>query len=131
VLDLLTIKFLSRYSTRPLHMFGFLGLLCTLSGGAITSYLGFNRILFGQPLTDRPMLLLGILLVVVGVQFVTMGLLGEMMVRIYHETQHKPIYWVREILATSASSNGHVQIEYVDAVPVAETPPLTLHKIEA
>ncbi|MGH7797419.1 MAG: glycosyltransferase family 2 protein [Candidatus Binatia bacterium] len=131
MLDLVTIKFFSRYATRPLHMFGFLGLLCTISGAAITTYLGLNRIVFGESLTNRPMLLLGILLVVVGVQFVTMGLLGEMMVRIYHETQQKPIYWVREILATSASGNGRVQGTYVEAMPVAETPPLALQKIEA
>jgi hypothetical protein len=77
------------------------------------------------------MLLLGILLIVVGVQFVSMGLLGEMMVRIYHETQQKPIYWVREILATNGSVNGHVKLNYVDTVPIAETASLTLHKIEA
>jgi glycosyltransferase involved in cell wall biosynthesis len=131
MLDLLTIKFLSRYSTRPLHMFGFLGMLCTVTGTIITTYLGFNRIIFGEQLTNRPLLLLGILLIVVGVQFVSMGLLGEMMVRIYHETQHKPIYWVREILAPNGSVNGHVKLDYVDAVPGAETPSLTLHKIEA
>jgi len=97
VLDLLTIKFLSGYSTRPIHVFGFLGLIATLVGLAITGVLGVEKLLFGVTLADRPLLLLGILLVLGGVQFVTLGLLGEMLARTYHESQAKPIYTVREV----------------------------------
>jgi glycosyltransferase involved in cell wall biosynthesis len=97
VLDLLTIKFLSGYSTRPIHVFGFLGLIATAVGLAITGILGVEKVLFGVTLADRPLLLLGILLVLGGVQFVTLGLLGEMLARTYHESQAKPIYTVREV----------------------------------
>jgi len=97
VLDLLTIKFLSGYSTRPIHVFGFLGLIATVVGLGITGLLGFEKLFFGVTLADRPLLLLGILLVLGGVQFVTLGLLGEMLARTYHESQAKPIYTVREV----------------------------------
>ncbi len=97
VLDLLTIKFLSGYSTRPIHVFGFLGMIATILGLAITGMLGVEKLLFGMPLADRPLLLLGILMVLGGVQFVTLGLLGEMLARTYHESQAKPIYTVREV----------------------------------
>jgi glycosyltransferase involved in cell wall biosynthesis len=97
VLDLFTIKFLSGYSTRPIHVFGFFGLIATLVGLAITGMLGIEKVLFGVTLADRPLLLLGILLVLGGVQFVTLGLLGEMLARTYHESQSKPIYTVREV----------------------------------
>jgi glycosyltransferase involved in cell wall biosynthesis len=97
VLDLLTIKFLSGYSTRPIHVFGFAGMLATIAGVGITGVLGFERIFLGVQLADRPLLLLGLLLVLGGVQLVTLGLLGEMLARTYHESQSKPIYMVREI----------------------------------
>jgi glycosyltransferase involved in cell wall biosynthesis len=101
MLDLLTVKFLSTYSTRPIHVFGFLGLLSTLIGTVMTGYLGIERIFFNVGLGDRPILLLSILLMVVGIQFITMGLLGEMLVRVYHEGQNKPIFVVRNILDSS------------------------------
>ena len=97
VLDLLTIKFLSGYSTRPIHVFGFFGMLASLAGLGITGMLGIEKVLFGVRLADRPLLLLGILLVLGGAQFVTLGLLGEMLARTYHESQAKPIYLVREV----------------------------------
>ncbi|HEV8712780.1 MAG TPA: glycosyltransferase family 2 protein [Candidatus Binatia bacterium] len=98
ILDLLTVKFLSSYSTRPSHLFGLCGLLAVLLGGGITLLLGIQKIFFGVRLGDRPLLLLGILLIVIGVQFVTLGLIGEMLARTYHESQEKPIYWIKEVL---------------------------------
>jgi glycosyltransferase involved in cell wall biosynthesis len=100
VLDLLTVKFLSTYSTRPIHVFGSLGLLSTFVGTGLTVYLGIQRLVFNIGLEGRPILLLGILLMVIGIQFITMGLLGEMLVRVYHEAQRKPIYVVREVLSS-------------------------------
>ncbi len=97
VLDLITVKFLSEYSTRPSHLFGLLGLLALLVGSSITGVLVFQRAVFKSPLADRPLLLLSIFMVIIGVQFVTMGLIGEMLSRVYHESQHKPIYVVREV----------------------------------
>ncbi len=97
LLDLLTVKFLSGFSTRPIQLFGLVGLVCAAAGLGLTGYLGFQRIVLGVPLSGRPVVLLAILLAVVGVQFVSIGLLGEMLVRTYHESQRKPIYRVREL----------------------------------
>ena len=98
VLDLLTVRFLISYSTRPIQIFGLMGLLCFGLGVIIGIYLTFVKVAYGAALADRPLLLLAILLVMIGVQFITMGLLGEMMARTYHESQGKPIYTVREEL---------------------------------
>lgn len=98
VLDLITVKFLSSYSTRPIQVFGVFGLLSTLAGLAITGILGFERIFLGVELANRPLVLLGILLTLMGFQFITMGLLGELMVRTYHESQGKPVYRTAETL---------------------------------
>jgi len=97
VLDLLTIKFLSGFATRPIHVFGTAGLLTTILGIGITGFLGLERILLGVQLAGRPLLLLGILMILGGVQLVTLGLLGEMLARTYHESQGKPIYRIREV----------------------------------
>ena len=97
VLDLLTVKFLISYSTRPLQIFGLLGIAMGLLGAIICGYVAYMR-LFGYQSADRPILQLGILLVFTGVQLLTMGLLAELLARTYHESQDKPIYVVREIL---------------------------------
>jgi glycosyltransferase involved in cell wall biosynthesis len=97
LLDLLTVKFLSSYATRPSHLFGMCGLLAVLLGAAITTMLGIQKVFFGVSLAGRPLFLLGTLLVVIGVQFVTLGLIGEMLARTYHESQEKPIYWIKEV----------------------------------
>jgi len=104
VLDLLTVKFLLRYATRPLHIFGLLGLTTGALGLLITAYLGFVRLVLGHGIGDRPLLLLGVLLVFSGLQFMTIGLLAEMQARTYHESQDKPTYVVREILESSPPS---------------------------
>ncbi len=100
LLDLLTVRFLLSYSTRPIHIFGLLGLLSILLGVGIGIYLTFIKVAYGAALAERPLLLFGILLVMVGVQLVTMGLLGEMVVRTYYESQNKPIYVVRDDFGT-------------------------------
>jgi glycosyltransferase involved in cell wall biosynthesis len=96
LLDLLTVRFLLSYSTRPIHIFGLLGLLSIVLGVGIGIYLTAIKVLYSAALAERPLLLFGILLVMVGVQLVTMGLLGEMVVRTYYESQGKHIYAVRE-----------------------------------
>ncbi len=100
ILDLATVKFLLSYSTRPLQIFGLIGLLMGAAGTAITGWLGFVRMFGGQAIGDRPMLLLGILLLFTGIQLVTLGLLAEMQARTYHESQGKPTYHIRELLDT-------------------------------
>jgi hypothetical protein len=97
LLDLLTIKFLSGFSTRPIQLFGLVGLVCAVAGFGLIAELGFERVVLGVRLSGRPIVLLAILLGVVGVQFISLGLLGEMLMRTYHESQAKPIYRVREV----------------------------------
>ncbi len=97
VLDLLTIKFLSGFATRPIHVFGTFGLVTMATGIVIVGVLGLEKIVLGMELAGRPLLLLGVLLVLGGVQLLTLGLLGEMLARTYHESQGKPIYRVREV----------------------------------
>jgi glycosyltransferase involved in cell wall biosynthesis len=97
VLDLLTVKFLISYSTRPLHIFGLLGFIMGLTGTAVCGWLAWMRLFGYESIGNRPLLLFGILLVFTGVQLVTLGLLAEMQARTYHESQNKPIYVIREI----------------------------------
>jgi glycosyltransferase involved in cell wall biosynthesis len=97
LLDLITVKFLSSYSTRPIQVFGGIGLACGTVGLLITGVLGFERLFLGIPLAQRPLVWLGILLTLMGLQFITMGLLGELLVRTYHESQNKPVYRVAEV----------------------------------
>lgn len=97
MLDLILVWFLGSYSTRPIHVFGAMGLLSAGSGILIGLYLTFIKLFMGANIGGRPMLLLAVLLVVIGVQLITMGLLGEMIIRTYHESQNKPIYIVREV----------------------------------
>src|SRR5262249_14261874 len=96
LLDLLTVKFLSGYSTRPIQGFGAIGLVVGLIGAIWTVMLVFEKIGLGPPVHDRPALLLAIMMVIVGVQFISIGLLGEMLTRTYHESQNKPVYVIKE-----------------------------------
>ena len=98
ILDLVTVKFLSLYATRPIHVFGVAGLVSTAAGLLITGWLGFERLILGIPIGGRPIVLLGILLTVMGLQFITMGLLAELLVRTYHESQNKPVYRIGRVL---------------------------------
>lgn len=98
VLDMLTVKFLLSYSTRPLQIFGLLGLLSGLIGFVIALWLSYQRLILKISSANRPILLLAVLLMVIGIQFVTLGLLAEIMVRTYHESTGKPIYHIREII---------------------------------
>jgi H+/Cl- antiporter ClcA len=98
VLDLITVKFLQSFSTKPLQFFGPIGLLSGALGFLISLYLSIDKMFSGKDIGGRPLLLLGALLIIVGIQFIGMGLLGEMMVRVYHETQKKPIYVIKKVI---------------------------------
>jgi glycosyltransferase involved in cell wall biosynthesis len=97
VLDLITVKFLLSFASKPIQVFGLLGLGATGAGILIGLYLTILKLCFGAQIGGRPLLFLGVLLIVVGVQFIVMGLLGEMLVRVYHESQRKPIYMVKRV----------------------------------
>ena len=96
VLDLFTVKFLLSYATRPAHFFGPLGMAFGASGFGILAYLAYIRLFEDTPISGRPLLLLGALLFLTGVIFLSFGLVAELLVRIYHESQGKPIYVVKE-----------------------------------
>ena len=99
VLDLLTVKFLLSYSTRPLQIFGLIGLVMGLVGAVISGGLAVQRLREVASLSQHmPLLLLGILLIFTGFQLVTLGLLAELQVRTYHESQNKTIYVIRDVL---------------------------------
>lgn len=100
VLDLLTVKFLLSYATRPLQIFGLFGLLMGGIGGVITAWLAYLRLFGYESIANRPLLLFGILLVFTGVQLITLGLLAEMQARTYHESQGKATYVIREVRET-------------------------------
>ncbi len=95
LLDLLTVKFLMGYSARPIQFFGSIGMACTVAGGGILGWLFIERVFFDIALAGRPAVLAGIVLTLVGLQFVTVGLLAELQARTYHESQDKPTYEIR------------------------------------
>ncbi|MEH2347185.1 MAG: glycosyltransferase family 2 protein [Nostoc sp.] len=99
LMDLLTILFMKRFLTRPMHVFGLLGLISMLSGTAIGIYLTFVKLVLGEMIGNRPLLSLAVLLLVTGVQLFCFGLLAELLMRTYHESQGRPIYRVREVVA--------------------------------
>lgn len=99
ILDIITIKFLLSYSQRPIQIFGLLGLISTAAGFIVTVYLIIMRLFFNQPLADRPLFILSIFIIFIGIQLITMGLLAEILMRIYHEAQDKPTYVVKEIIS--------------------------------
>lgn len=103
VLDLITVKFLQSFSTKPIQFFGPIGVVSGVLGFLILAYLSIDKLFFGHPIGGRPMILLGALLVIVGIQLIGMGLLGEMLVRVYHESQRKPIYVLKKILGPEST----------------------------
>jgi glycosyltransferase involved in cell wall biosynthesis len=98
ILDLLTVKFLMSYSTRPSHIFGIIGIGSAVLGFVLGIYLTVQKLMYNMSIGGRPLLLLAVMLIFVGFQFVTMGLLGEMLSRTYHESQDKAVFVVGEIL---------------------------------
>jgi glycosyltransferase involved in cell wall biosynthesis len=99
LMDLLTILFMKKFLTRPMHVFGMLGLISMVSGGGIGIYLTLVKLVFHVDIGNRPLLILAVLLLVTGVQLFSFGLLAELLMRTYHESQGRPIYRVREVVA--------------------------------
>lgn len=97
VLDLITVKFLLGYAKRPIHLFGSLGLLSSITGTLLLAYLTYERMFRHVPMGNRPLLSLGVMMVIIGLQFLVFGLLAEVLARTYYESQNKPIYVVRKL----------------------------------
>ncbi|RCJ32000.1 glycosyl transferase [Nostoc minutum NIES-26] len=99
LMDLLTILFMKKFLTRPMHVFGLLGLTSIIAGALIGVYLTFVKLAWHENIGNRPLLILAVLLLVTGVQLFCFGLLAELLMRTYHESQGRPIYRVREVVA--------------------------------
>lgn len=105
VLDLITVKFLCGYAQKPIHFFGIPGILMGMAGFGLAAYLSIKKLFFGLELSRTPLLLLGILLMVIGCMMVMLGVLAEVMVRTYHESQGKPTYRIaRELNAATVTA---------------------------
>ncbi|RMD72400.1 MAG: glycosyltransferase [Cyanobacteria bacterium J149] len=101
IMDLLTVFFIKKFLTRPMHVFGFFGLISMILGFFIGIYLSVLKLGLGQSIGDRPLLILCVLLILTGVQLFSFGLLGELLMRTYHESQKRPIYRIRDIYFNS------------------------------
>jgi glycosyltransferase involved in cell wall biosynthesis len=103
VMDLFTIFFMKKFLTRPMHGFGLLGLLLIVLGTALGLYLCFLKLGLGMSIGDRPLLILSVSLFLAGIQLFSFGLLAELSMRTYHESQNRPIYRVREVIESNQS----------------------------
>jgi len=106
VLDLMTVKFLLSYSTRPIQVFGLMGVVSGGLGVLIALIMTFQRQFMGMPMSDRPMLFLAIVLIFVGIQFISLGLIAELQARTYHESQNKPVYHIKKVFRNERESEG-------------------------
>ena len=106
LLDLVTVKFLHSYGTRPAHLFGLIGLALGALGAGVLAYLAVLKLFFDEAIGGRPLLLLGALLFLTGVILVSFGLMGELLVRTWHESQGKSIYVVQERRPGKAVETG-------------------------
>ena len=104
LMDLLTVWFMTRFLTRPMYGFGFVGIISILISLLMSSYLLIEKIL-GQDIGNRPMLMFALILGVAGVQLFSFGLLSELLIRTYHESQNRPIYRVRTIQGAINNDN--------------------------
>lgn len=89
--DLLTVKMVTHYSKSPLYLFGRIGLVSSIAGGLLSLYLAVLKVFFGQPLSNRPLLFLGILMILGGLQFISLGLISELIVNRVNVGSHSPI----------------------------------------
>lgn len=106
LLDLFTIAFMKTFLTRPMHVFGAWGAASTGLGLLLSVYLALVKIIGGQDIGSRPLLILTVVLILAGLQLFSFGLLAELMMRTYHESQGRPIYRVREVLGQERRAEG-------------------------
>ncbi len=103
LLDLVTVLFLQSYLARPMQVFGFGGLLFSFTGFCISAWLAVEKLAFGAQIGNRPLLTLGVMLILVGVQLLSLGLVADVLGRTYHEAQGKPPYYVRDWVRRGAA----------------------------
>jgi len=98
LMDLLTVWFMKRFLTRPMHVFGFAGLASLGTGLLLALWLVGEKLILGANIGNRPLLLMAVLAILSGVQLFGFGLLAELQMRTYHESQGRPIYRIRATL---------------------------------
>jgi glycosyltransferase involved in cell wall biosynthesis len=103
VMDLMTIAFMKKFLTRPMHIFGLLGAVSMALGVICGVALAFSKFVLGEDIGHRPLLILSTLLLLSGFQAFCVGLLAELMIRTYHESQRRPIYRIREIVGDASA----------------------------
>lgn len=91
-LDLIVISFWQKYSVRPIHVFGGIGMMLSISGTLLVAYMAIQRLFFGITLSNRPIFLLAILIVIIGVQFIVSGILADIMLKVYYRQSGKKNY---------------------------------------
>lgn len=98
ILDLFTVKFLNSYANKPIYLFGGTGIVIMLISSIILFYLFIRRVFFFVPVLDSPLFMLSSMFFILGFQSILMGLIAELLVRTYHEAQHKPTYTVKKVI---------------------------------
>lgn len=114
LLDLLTVKFLISYFGRPMRLFGSIGLASMALGGTTLLGLVVDKLALGHALANRPLLMLGMLLMVVGVQFLSLGIVGELIIRIYHEAGQRRSYLIRGLDADNDGMLAGIAVRRLD-----------------
>ncbi len=97
LLDLITVNFLGSFSTKPIYIFGGLGLLCALGSIIFGFIVIYQKLSSGVDVSGNPLLIVTAVSIIATIQFILMGLLAELLVRTYHESQNRPTYVIREI----------------------------------
>ncbi len=105
VLDLFTVKFLVSFANKPIYLFGGLGVALDLASFVLLVVIGLRRILYNEHLVRSPLLLMTTMLFILGMQSIMMGLIAELLVRTYHESQAKPTYTVRRVIEPEAQAS--------------------------
>jgi glycosyltransferase involved in cell wall biosynthesis len=117
LLDLVTVLFLQSYLARPMQVFGLGGLLFGFTGFCISAWLAIEKLVFGAQIGNRPLLMLGVMLILVGVQLLSLGLVADVLGRTYHEAQGKPPYYVRDWVQRGAALPAEVKESWVSRPP--------------
>jgi len=106
ILDLITVKFLGSFSTKPIYIFGGLGLASAIGAAGTGSVVLYQKIIYNFDMSGNPLLILTAVLITTTIQFILMGLLAELLIRTYHESQNRPTYLIKEILESTEESKG-------------------------
>ena len=109
ILDLFTVKFLTNYANKPIYLFGRTGFLMMLLGAITLLYLFVRRVWYNVGVTTSPLFLMGVTATILGFQSILMGLIAELLVRTYHESQKKPTYTIRTILNRNSKGKSEKQ----------------------